>query len=296
MPKKRGRFKKAMPYILLLPVFIYYAVFWLFPVLSGIKEIFVGVDGKFTLVDNFKVMIESDLFTQSIINTATFAMLSVVLQYIFALVLAILLSRKFSGAKLLMFAAMIPMAITPTATAIIWKTGLVKDGWINSILIAMNIINTPIVYMNVEGMDAVLLLILIDTWTVTPSVMVILIAGLQGMQRELKEAAYSFGANKWQILKDITLPILRPSITTSIIMRMIAALQVWSIAVMVLGYSKAPFLVERVAFYVEAIPGVSTSSKLAYTYSFLTTILVLITTVIYLKVSNRRKLSEGGEK
>ena len=287
--KKRLISKTATPYILLAPVFIYYAVFWLYPVLAGVREVFVDMNGHFSLTANFKMMAESALFTESIVNTATFAALSVLLQYFFALVLSILLARKFRGAKLLMFIAMIPMAITPTATAIIWKTGLVKDGWINSLLMNLGLIKKQIVYMNVEGMDAVLLLILIDTWTVTPSVMVILIAGLQGLQVEMKEAAYTFGANKWQILKDITLPILRPSITTSIIMRMIAALQVWSIAVMVLGYSKAPFLVERVAFYKDAIPGVDTSSKLAFTYSFLTTIVVLVATVVYLRMSNRGK-------
>lgn len=285
--------RRSGPYLLLLPIFIYYAVFWLLPVISGIKEVFIGMDGSFTLTGNFKLMLQSDLFTESIVNTATFAAVSVVLQYLIALVLAIILSRKFTGAKLFMFLAMVPMAITPTATAILWKTGLVKDGWINTVLMTLNIIDKPVVFMNAEGLNAVLLLIAIDTWTVTPSVMIILIAGLQGMQKELKEAAYTFGANKWQIFKDITLPILKPSITTSIIMRMIAAIQVWSIAVMVMGYSKAPFLVERIAFYMDAIPGVDTSTKLAYTYSFLTTIVVLIATVIYLRAANRGK--KGGD-
>lgn len=293
MLRKHRMPKNAAPYILLLPIFLYYAVFWLVPVLSGIREVFIGTDGKFTLLGNFKLMFSSDLFSQSVVNTATFAAVSVMLQYVLALVLALLLSRKFKGAKLLMFIAMIPMAITPTATAIIWKTGLVKDGWINSLLMTLHIIKEPFVYMNAEGMNAVFLLILIDTWTVTPSVMVILVAGLQGMQKELREAAYTFGANKWEILRDITLPILRPSITTSLIMRMIAALQVWSIAVMVLGYSKAPFLVERIAFYTEVIPGVDTSRKLAYTYSFMTTIVVLLATVFYLRASRGRQT--GGE-
>lgn len=270
-------------------------MFWLAPVASGIKEVFVGMDGDFTLTENLKLMFRSDLFSESVLNTAAFAAISVVLQYVIALVLALLLSRKFIGSRFLMFISMIPMAITPTATAILWKTGLVKDGWINSLLMGLHIIDNPIVFMNAEGFQAILLLIVIDTWTVTPSVMIILIAGLQGLQKELKEAAYTFGANKWQILKDITLPILRPSITTSVIMRMIAAVQVWSIAVMVLGYSKAPFLVERIAFYVDAIPGVDTSTKLAYTYSFLTTIVVLLATVVYLRVSGRNKIAAGGE-
>ena len=119
--------------------------------------------------------------------------------------------------------------------------------------------------------------------------MIMLIAGLQGMQNDQKEAAYLFGASKWQIFKDITMPALKPSITTSIVMRMIAAMQMWAISVMVLGYSKAPFLVERIAFYMEEIPGVDTSMKLAYTYSFLTTILVLAATVCYLKLSRTKQ-------
>ena len=287
--------KKATPYLLLFPIFIYYAVFWLAPVVSGVREVFIGMDGGFTLTENLKLMFQSELFSESVLNTAAFAAISVILQYIIALVLALLLSKKFTGSQLLMFVSMIPMAITPTATAILWKTGLVKDGWINSLLMNLHIIDQPIVFMNAEGFNAILLLIAIDTWTVTPSVMIILVAGLQGLQRELKDAAYTFGANKWQILKDITLPILKPSITTSVIMRMIAAVQVWSIAVMVLGYSKAPFLVERIAFYVDAIPGVDTSTKLAYTYSFLTTIVVLLATVVYLRVSNRNKITGGGE-
>lgn len=293
----RKRFKippHVAPYLLLLPVFLYYAVFWLMPVLSGVKEVFTDADGHFTLTQNFALMANSDLFGEAVINTATFAAVSVILQYLIALALAVVLSRKFRGSKFFMFLAMIPMAITPTATAILWKTGLVKDGWINSILMTLHIIKNPIVFMNAEGMKAVFLLIAIDTWTVTPSVMIILIAGLQGLEKAQQEAAYLFGANKWQIFRDVTLPALKPSITTSVITRMIAAIQVWSISVMVLGYSKAPFLVERIAFYVDAIPGVDTSTKLAYTYSFLTTVVVLLATVVYMRVT--RNNTKGGSR
>jgi len=277
--------KKIMPYLLLSPVFIYYAVFWLTPVISGMVEVFTDANGKITLLENFILMFESDLFGESVLNTATFAAISVVLQYFLALLLAVLLNRKFKGAKLLTFAAMIPMAITPTAVAILWKTGLVKEGWVNTVLLFLNLIEEPIVFLNAEGFMAVLLIILIDTWTVTPSVMIILLAGLQGMQKELKEAAYTFGAGKWRIFTDITLPILKPSIITSVILRLIAAIQVWAIAVMVLGFGRAPFLVERIAFYVDVVPGIGTSEKIAFTLSFTTTVIVLLVTVLYLKVS-----------
>jgi multiple sugar transport system permease protein len=281
--------KSTLPYLLLMPVFLYYIIFWAFPVLSGLKEVFTTLDGSFSLTSNFKLLMGSDLFYESVRNTAFFTFISVLAEYLVALLLAVLLSRKFFGSRMLMFIAMVPMAITPTATAILWKTGLMKDGWINTVLLFLRLIEEPLVFMNAADLEAVLLLIVVDAWTVTPSIMIILIAGLQGLQRDQKEAAYLFGANKWQIFRDVTLPTLKPSITTSLIIRMIAALQIWAISVMVLGYSRAPFLVERVAFYVEAIPGVSTSTKLAYTYSFITTIVVLVATVLYLKVAAKQK-------
>lgn len=284
--------KRKIPYLLLMPAFLFYGVFWLYPVLSGAKEVFTDLNGDFTLLGNFKLMAQSDLFSEAVMNTAIFAAVSVIAQYLLALLLAVLLSRKFKGAKLLMFVSMIPMAITPTAVAILWKTGLMGDGWINTLLMNLNLISEPLQFMNVEGLSAVFLVILIDTWTVTPSVMIILVAGLQGIQKELKEAAFLFGANKWQTFKDIVLPILKPSITTSVIMRLIAAVQVWAIAVMVLGYSKVPFLVERVAFYVDVVPGVDTSEKLAFTYSFLTTVIVLLATAVYLRVSKGKPKKE----
>lgn len=292
-PTKRLINKNAIPYLLLLPAFLFYALFWLVPVLKGMVEVFTDLEGNFTLTGNFKMMLESDLFMQALVNTGVFVLISVTIQFFIALVLAVLLSRKFRGSKMLMFIAMIPMAITPTAVAIMWKAGLLGDGWINSLLMQFNITSEQILFLNAEGATALLMVVLIDTWVVTASVMIILVAGLQNVQVELKESAYLFGANKWRVFKDIVLPIMKPSIITAVILRLIAAIQIWSIAVMVFGYGKVPFLVERIAYYVEVVPGVETSEKLAYTISFTTTIIVLIASVAYLKIS-RKSSGPGG--
>jgi multiple sugar transport system permease protein len=287
MKNQRLLQRNIIPYLLMSPAFIYYLVFWLMPAADGIAEVFTSLDGNAAFAGNIILMWKSDLFLQSVVNTALFAAVSVTLQYGIALLLAVTLHIKFKYSNILMFIAMIPMAITPTAVAILWKTGLFRDGWINSLLTALGIIKEPILFMNAERISALFLIVLIDTWTVTPSVMIILSAGLQGISKELREAAYTFGADKWRIFKDITLPILRPSIMTSIILRLIAAVQVWAIAVMVLGHGKVPFLVERVAFYTDVIPGVPTSQKLAFTLSFTTTVIVFIVTLIYYRISKR---------
>ena len=285
--------RRAIPFLLMTPAFIYYAVFWLVPVIDGIVEVFTAVDGSFTLAGNFVLMGKSDLFARTMLNTALFSLVSVLLQFVLAIALAVVFDIKFKFSNMVMFISMIPMAITPTAVAILWKTGFFRDGWLNSFLMGAGLLKNPILFLNAEGFPALILIILIDTWTVTPTVMIILLAGLQGIQKELREAAFTFGANKWRIFRDITLPILKPSIVTALILRFIASVQVWAIAVMVMGHGKVPFLVERVAFYVDVIPGVRTSAKLAFTYSFATTIIVFTVTMIYYRLSRRGSYLEA---
>jgi multiple sugar transport system permease protein len=80
---------------------------------------------------------------------------------------------------------------------------------------------------------------------------------------------------------------------TSIILRLISAVQVWAIAVMVLGHGKVPFLVERIAFYEDIIPGLDTSGKLAFTYSLTTTVIVFAVTLVYYRISKRGSCLEA---
>lgn len=286
--------KKTAPFWLLMPAFLYYIVFWLSPILISIKEVFTSLEGHFTLIGNFQMILQQESFNDAIFNTATFALVSVLLQFFIALMLALMLNRKFKGQKLILFLIMVPMAITPTAVAIIWKTGLISSGWINSILQSFNLIDETIPFLGMRGIDAVLMIILIDTWTVMPSVMIILIAGLGNIPEETKEAGFIFGANRWQVIKDIVIPLLKPSIITAVILRVIAAVQVWAVVVMVMGFSNVPFLVERIAYYVGPVSGLPYAQKLAYTYSFLTAVIVFIATLIYFKISKKGTAFDGG--
>ncbi|MBN2504651.1 MAG: sugar ABC transporter permease [Bacilli bacterium] len=279
--------KKTAPFWLLAPTFIYYLVFWFSPIFISIKEVFTTLDGKFTVLGNFLFLFEQETFLPALLNTAFFAVASVMLQFVIALVLAILLNRKFKGQKLILFLVMIPMAITPTAVAIVWKTGLISSGWINSILQSFSVLEERIPFLGLRGIEAVIMIILIDTWTVMPSVLIILIAGLGNINEETKEAAYIFGASKWRIIKDITIPLLKPSIITAVILRMIAAVQVWAVVVMVMGFTNVPFLVERIAYYVGPVSSLPYADKLAYTYSFLTAVIVFIATIVYFKISKK---------
>ena len=284
------KIKKWTPYILLTPALIYYLLFWIRPVLRAFVESVTDLDGKLSLINYVKVFQDS-YFKQAFSNSIIFAVVSVILSFVLAFLVALLLNRKFRGTNVLLFIALIPMAFPPTAVAILWKTGFTTYGWINNLLVQTNIISEPILWLTAQGNEALFFLIFIDTWTVMPSVMIILLAGLQNLNKEYEEAAIIFGASRWRVIKDITMPILKPTIVTAVILRMIGALQVWMIAVMMFGYGRVPFLVERIAYYTDIVPMLEDSYKMSLTYSVVVTIIVLVSVTLYLQLN---KTKQGG--
>lgn len=284
----KSKVKKWMPYLLLTPALLFYILFWIRPVVSAFVESFTDLEGNASFINYIEVFGEP-MFKEAFINSMLFAIISVLIQFTIAFMLALLLNKKFKGVNILLFITLIPMAVPPTAVAILWKTGFSTYGWVNNLLVHMNVIEKPILWLTADGSSALMFLILIDTWTVLPSIMIIILAGLQNLNKEYEEAAYVFGASKGQVIKDIIIPILRPTIITAVILRLIAAIQVWMISVMMFGFGRVPFLVERIAYYTDIVPMLENSYKLSLTYSVVVTVIVLISVTVYIKFTNRQR-------
>ncbi len=286
----RRRRQGVHPAWFLSPVVLYYAVFWLRPTLRVVVESFTDKAGNFTLGNYARLLAESDI-RWAFVNTVAFTLGSALVQFALAFALALWLNKKFKFSNLLLFITLIPMAFPPAAVGILWKTGLYRFGWINSFLCSVGLMDSanPVDWMAFKGLQAALFLIIVDTWTVLPSVMIILLAGLQNFNKEFEEAGWVFGANKLQTLRDIVFPIMKPTIVTAMILRVIAAVQVWLIAVMIFGYNVVPLLVERIAYNIDVITFGEYARKDAYTLSVIVVVIVLASVSLYLRSSG------GGE-
>jgi len=282
--------KRATPYLLVLPVVLYYAAFWLRPVLSSIVASFTGAAGQFTL-DNFALVFHEENFVAAVKNTAFIVVFSVTLEFLAALFLALLINRKFKGSGIFLFLAMIPMALPAAAAGAMWVTGLTAHGWLNSLLGYLGILAEGKKIYWLVGSNAKLLatLIIIDAWQVIPSVMIILLAGLQNIQEEMREAGYVFGGNYLHVLRKITLPLLKPTITTAIILRMISAIQIWLSVVFLLGFSRLPVLLERVVFYTKEVDQLYIADQMAAGYTLVVAAIVSLAALVYLQVSGAFK-------
>ncbi len=289
--------KKWAPYLLIAPTIIYYFLFWLSPVLSAIYNSFRDPSGKFTLANYVEVFTHTS-FGVAFRNTAFIAGVSVFIEFIVALLLAILINQKFKGSGIFLFLAMIPMALPAVGAAAIWKTGLTTNGWMNSLLYYLGIIGkgTRIHFLGGSVFSIMWLIILVDAWQVIPSMMIILLAGLQNLSKEAQEAGYIFGANRFRTLMDITIPMLKPTIVTAVILRLISAIQIWLIVVLLFGFDRIPLLLERIVYYKEEVSRLKNSYQIASTYSVIVAIIVTVAAVLYLKFSGAfEKYEETGD-
>lgn len=284
-----------------MPALLFYVFFWFLPVTISLIESFTSIDGGFTL-ENFKMMFEDPLFVEAFRNTILFAIVSIVLQFVLAVMLALLINRNFKCSKLFLFIMLIPMAIPPSAVGILWNTGLVESGWINSflsvtgiqyIMESLGMVEGSIIWKDASGLQAVSMIILIDSWTVLPSVMIIILAGLQNFNKEYSEAAQVFGATKFQSLKDIVIPIIKPTIITALILRIISGLQVWLVSVMIFGFNNVPFLLERIVFYTDQVRLGEYSYKLSVSYSVFVVVVVAVSAIIFVRITRGKDWSES---
>lgn len=281
----------------LAPALLFYLMFWFLPVILSFFQSFISIDNQFSF-ENYGLMFDDPLFFKALTNTLIFASVSLVIQFIIALVLAILINRNFKGSKLFLFIMLIPMALPQSAVGILWNTGLIESGWINSffeviglqsVLESLDIVSGPIIWKNVTSIESLMMIILIDTWTVTPTVMIIILAGLQNFNNEYREAAQVFGATKFQALKDIVIPIIKPSIITALMLRLIAGLQVWLISVMIFGFQRQPFLLERIVYYTDKVQTGVYSYKLAVAYSVFTLLVVFTMAFTFSKLTKGKE-------
>ena len=287
-PAKRFRDlgSKAVPYLLIAPVVIYYIFFWIRPVLITVVESFQTAAGAFTF-QNYVMVFTDPNFLPALRNTAIIVVFSVTLEFLGALFLALLINRKFSGSSIFLFVAMIPMALPAVAVGAMWLTGFTAHGWINSLLYYLGIIaeGAKIYWLAGSEWKLLALIIIIDAWQVIPSVMIILLAGLQNIPEETIEAGYVFGGNFITVLRKITVPLLGPTIQTAIILRLISAIQIWLVIVLLVGFSRMPVLVERIVYYHEEVPGLDISFQMASGYTIIVSLIVSLAALLYLRVS-----------
>lgn len=217
---------------LYLPAVLLLAAFVIYPLVSGLQISFTNWNGysakyKYIGLANYTRMFTDKMFYTALKNTIIYGVGSTTLQTIIGILYALLLQNKFHGQALTRVIVYLPAMIASLIMGYIcYFLVQYNNGAINDIVMLFG--KEPVDWM-ADGKRAVWIIVLINALQFVGKTMIIMIAGLQGIPESYTEAAAIDGASYMQRLRYITLPLLLPAITTSVILNLIGGLKLFGI-------------------------------------------------------------------
>jgi multiple sugar transport system permease protein len=228
------------PYALIAPSVAFLAALFLVPLGQTIWLSVSSGDGL--SLANYERMAGDLNFGLAIRNTFLLTLVVVPIQLALALTMAVMVSKLEKGRDLALWILTIPLGISDLAAGLAWLSILQNSGYLNSALYGLGVIQGPVGWLSQETPWALFLaIVLAEVWRATAIVLVILIAGFQLIPKEFSEAAEIFGARPWTRFRKITLPLLKPSIQSALILRTVLAFEVFAV-VYALGGRNFPVL------------------------------------------------------
>ena len=219
--------------VFLLPALALYLTFLVYPIVQSTRYSLYDWNGlepltDFIGIDNFQRAFSDQLFRDAIKHNGIIIGLSLLLQIPFALGLALLLNVKLPGRAVLRTMFFAPYILSEVVTGVVWRQILRPDGLLDQSLTAIGA--EGLIHEWLADPDIVLYsLFFVISWKYFGFHMILLLAGLQQIPKELGEAALVDGATAWQRFRHVTLPLLGPTIRVSVFLSIIGALQLFDL-------------------------------------------------------------------
>jgi trehalose/maltose transport system permease protein len=233
--QKRLAWFLIMPSVIIVLLIIAYPTIQVL-VYSLLKYKLDGVTPpSFVGFDNYAFVLSDPDWWSAVSNTLIFTVVSVVLESILGLAIAMVANSKFKGRTLLRVAILVPWAIPTVVSAQVWRW-MVNDiyGVVNIVLTDLHILPQKIAWLSTPA-TALPVIIAVDVWKATPFMALLLLAGLQLIPKDLYEAGSIDGANKIRQFWAITLPLVTPTLLVALIFRTLDALRVFDIFYVMVG-------------------------------------------------------------
>ncbi|KAB0264428.1 carbohydrate ABC transporter permease [Microvirga brassicacearum] len=271
-----------IPYALIAPSVAFLGALFLVPLVQTIWLSFATADGL-TLA-NYERMTGDLNFSLAVRNTFLLTLVVVPIQVALALAMATMVSKLEKGRDLALWILTIPLGISDLAAGLAWLALLQNTGYLNSALYALGLISGPVGWLSQETPWSLFAaIVLAEIWRATAIVLVILIAGLQLIPKEFAEAAEIFGAKPWTRFRKITLPLLKPSLQSALILRTVLAFEVFAV-VYALGGRNFPVLAGEAYTWQNE----NQNYGVAAAYAVLIMGISLAATAVYLRVLKTR--------
>ncbi len=264
-----------IPLLLLLPTLIYLIAFLGYPLIETFILAFTSDQGA---LGNFKRLTATGEFWEALRNTLLITAVIVPLQLGFALMLALFINMKFKGYTFILYIISIPLALSDVSASLMSYTIFAPMGYLNKLLMNLHIIDRPIYFFGFTYQTREFwVIVLTEVWRATPLVFVIILAGLQAVNKEYLEAADIFGFSRWQKFTRIILPLLKPSILSALLIRTLFAFQIFGVVWLLAGRD-IPILAGEAYYWQTEV----NNSNVACTYGLVIALVSLVISWAYL--------------
>ena len=217
----------------MLPALLVYGLFVLVPIAQAAWFSLFDWNGlepldDFVGLDNYARVLNDTVFQQSAWHNTLIVLLSLFIQIPFALWLALMLNNRFRGRTLLRLIFFAPYVISEVITGVVWRLLLYPGGLVDQGLGSVG--GGFLIHEWLADRSIVMFtLFAVITWKYFGFHMIIMLAGLQGIPRELEEAAAIDGASRRQTVRSIILPLLGPTIRVSVFLSIIGGVQLFDL-------------------------------------------------------------------
>ena len=235
-------------------------------------------------MDSYRLVVQDYQFVSAFTNTLIITFTSVSLELVLGLMVAMMMARPFRGRGIFRAIILLPLGIPVVVAASNMRYIFLSSGYLNEALIDLNLITQPIDWL--ADPLALLTVAISDMWKVTPLVMLILLAGLESIPSELYEAAQVDGSNVWQRFRYITLPLLKPAITSAVVIRGIDAFRIFAHP-MGLGVGRTVPVLSTFGYY--------EYQRVYYTTSAATStillVMILVAVLLYIRLAGTEEIT-----
>ncbi|MBE7720765.1 carbohydrate ABC transporter permease [Lacrimispora indolis] len=240
---RRERQELLFGYCLILPAVIYMLIFIGYPIVYNWIISFQDVTAKtlgskmreFIGLKNYKAVFAEATFRQSLLHTLVYTVGCLVIQFSFGFLFAVFFARKFTLSKYIRGFIVISWMLPVTVTALVFKFMFAEgNGIINKVLMSLHIIKRPIGWL-LRGNTAMLGLIIANSWVGIPFNMLLLTTGLNNIPGDIYEAASIDGASGIQRFFRITIPLLKPTIMSVLVLGFVLTFKVFDLVYVMTG-------------------------------------------------------------
>lgn len=227
------------PYLFMVPGLTLFAVFFVWPAVTAIELAFYKYDvvdpAQYVGLKNFTTLLHDERFWTAMRNSLEMLVGLLPTSVVIPLLLAVLVNQKLRFIQAFRLVYYLPVVTSMVAIAVAWNYVFHLQGVLNWLLTGAGLLHQPVQYL-LDPAWALPALIAVEGWKGMGTYMMIYLAGLQAIPQDLYEAARIDGANAWQRLRRVTMPLIVPYFAVALTVEMIDAMQVFtSVYVMTRG-------------------------------------------------------------